>query len=691
MKSSAGPVPIRRAPGLKGNRHNQTAPLQKPNMKRTRRTQNGTVVPDDAFKYLLLTALLLVVILHLLAAYWATPYLWGVHHLHFFPGWLRWILTLVVMAVFIPHVNRLSADFFESAFGSLKKTLARFGKYRLFAAAGLASLPLFWFLRTKLFLLGDGYFILGILPEGQMPPTELLDRIVHHHFFRLLDGIFPGVDPSFSYVIPSVIGGGIFIFLILTLSDFLGKGGIQKILIFSALATLGSVELFFGYVESYTLLLLSLTLYVLFSILHLRGKTSVIPPLLALVLSIALHLLAVVLIPSFVYAILWKWRKGERKLLRLSNILSFLACLGIICWIVWRFFLVRFEGVGYSGLLPLLPSAETGFTLFSGAHLGELANLLLLISPVGLMLCLFFAFQTSRYRAFKDPILNFLLISSLSGLLLVFVYDFHWGNADWDLMSFPGMFLTLWGILLFVKVGSRWPNFRNYALILITVGLFHIIPWILVNAGTQMSVDRYVMTATNDKHLLGAKGGGMWRVARILEAAGFPGKAEELLKLGIKRNPQELGCYSYLGKMLYSQGRYDEAKFHLERALQLKPDSPEVQFNLGRVYLRTDDLQKAILQLEQAKEEYGDDQVFVITLSKAYLGVGRPKDAQTLLSDFLATNEESATMRGLLGTSFYLQKDFSNAKRDWERALQLDPNEPLAKTGLEQLRRITEE
>ncbi len=648
-------------------------------------------VSDKPFKNVFLPVLSFIVLAHLLSAYWGIPYLWGIHHLHFFPGYVAWILTAATLSLFITPVNRFLLKFLESILEPLGKLLGGARRYPVFVAAGLLSIPVFWLLRTRLFLLGDGYFILGTLPDGLITPAEPLDRAIHHLFYRLLTGVSPGADVSLAYTILSVLCGGAFVFLILALSDRLGKTGFQKTLIFCSLLSLGSIQLFFGYVESYTLLLLSLTLYIALSILHLQGKISAALPFLALILSIALHVLAVVFIPSFVWLVLRARHKGGSRSPGWFTFLSLGICLGIICYAVWRFFLVKFEGVGFSGLLPLLPSEKTSFTLFSGAHLAEFVNGLFLVSPVGITLYLFFGFYALKLRSPRSPVSNFLLISSLSALALVFVYDCHWGSADWDLMSFPGIFFTLCGALLFIRWGGRWPRFKSYALTLMAVGFFHTVPWVLVNADRHRSLDRYLITATNDIHLLGAEGGGMWRIARILESAGFPGKAEEVLKEGIRRNPRELGCYTHLGRMLYSQERYDEARLFLKQALELEPDSRWVQFSLGLVCLETGELEEAIHYLEQAREEHADDQAFIVTLSKAYLRVGRIQEAINALQDFAAKHGESATIRGLLGTSFYMLDDFSGAKEQWQRALKLDPNEQRAKLGLEQLRELQEE
>jgi hypothetical protein len=573
------------------------------------------------------------------------------------------------------------------------------------------SIPLFWALRTKFFLLGDGYFKLAAVSKGVITPTEPLDGIIHHQFYRLLTFISPGIDPSFSYTILSVACGGIFVFLILCLSDLLGGTAFKKVLIFSSLLTLGSIELFLGYVESYTILLVGLTLFILFSILYLQGRANIIFSFFVLGFSIGVHVSAIVFIPAFLYVIFWKWRKEKWRSIDIFTLLSLLGCLAIIFLAMSKVFLMEGEGNRFGQFLPVLPSAKTSFTMFCGAHFWEFINQLLLISPVGTLLFLFFLFYTLKFKSFtvrlrspslskvegKDPILSFLLISSLLGLLLVFIYNGRLGNADWDLRSFAGIFFTLFGMLIFVKWGSQWSRFKNYGLILIAVSFFHTIPWIMVNANKQMSADRYIMTSVNDRHILSTKGGGMWRMARVLWMAGLIKERDEILKEGIKRNPFELGCYSLLAQSLNLQRKYDEAIFYLEEALKLRPDSKEIRLNLGQTYVNNDELEKAIFHMEKIKGEYECDSAFVISLATAYMGAKRLKDAKNILQECLSKNsefgsigQESATIRGLLGTIFFMQRDVPNAKKEWEIALKLNPGESRAQEGIEKIRKLEE-
>jgi len=657
---------------------------------KVKNTQAKVSFPEWGFKYVFLPVLLALVVAHLFASYFGVSFMWGIHHLHFFPKWVGWISTFAVILFFIPCINSFMLKVFESIFMKFKGVFSKTEKHSLYILLSLLCLPAFWLLRTKLYLLGDGYFKIRALPSGDLVPTEWLDGVVHLEFYRLLSRISPDLDPSCSYSVLSVLCGGVFVFLILVLSDLLGKTNFQKVLIFSLLFSLGSIQLFFGYVESYTLLLVGLTSFLLFSVLHLRGKASIMLPLITLVLNIGFHVSALVLVPTFFYLLFGKSQKERKGPVYLLTVVSLIVCFVLIFLAIWKVFFLGAEGGGFSRFLPLFPSAKTAFTMFCGEHISEFANQLLLISPAGILSFLFFLFYMVKYKDLKDPLLNSLLISSVFSLIFIFIYDSKLGRMDWDLRSFPGIFFTLLGILLFMRYGNQWRRFRNYGLILIMVSFFHTVPWVLVNANRQMSVDRYLLIAKDDPHAQGKDDLGVWRVGRILDYAGLPEEAEEVFKHGLDKNPTDLGNYSFFGKHYFEQGNYDQAILYLKKAIKLEPRSHTIRFLLGRAYAKKMDYQKALPHLEMVKDTYGDDPLLVRDLAMAYLVSSRAEDAEGILKEFLTKNPESGLIHGLLGTTFFLLGDTSSARREWELASKLTPDESYARNALEMLRKMTE-
>jgi Flp pilus assembly protein TadD len=647
--------------------------------------ESKCTVAEGKFRYIFLPLALLLVVWHLVPLYMWSPSLWGIHSLYFFPRWLCGILILIAVDFFIPPVNNFVLKLFDSLLDFVQKIPSQIGKRRFFLVCGILSLPVFWLLKTKLFLLGDGYLKISDVVSGRLTYTEPLDGIIHHQFYLLLNTLHPGINPSFSYTILSVLGGGIFIFLILELSDLLGETTFTKILIFSSLFTLASLELFFGYVESYSILLVGLTLFILLSLLYLNDKINIIFVFLVLCFSIGIHVSAIVLIPAFLYLIYWKWRKREKRYFDPFSAISLLGCLAITFAAIWKVFLMEGPNNRFGQFIPLYSAIGNKFTLFSPAHIGEMVNQLLLVSPVGILLFLFFLYYMLKSKSFRDPFLNFLLISALAGLFLIFVYNAHLGIADWDLRSLPGIFVSLLGMLLFLRWGSRWVRFKNYGLILIAVSLFHLIPWILLNANAQMSLDRYIMSTLHDPHLLYVRGGGIWRAGRVVVQAGFPERAVELLKEGMERDPEEIGNYSYIAVILSGQKRWDESIYYLQKALKVEPNSRIIRSHLARIYLIKGELDQAISALGDAQLAQPSDSILVLDLAKPLIKGNRLKEAKQILQNYLEKNEGTASLHGLWGLILFMQKDTTDAQTEWEEALRLNPNEPVSLKGMKEL------
>ncbi len=648
------------------------------------------MVTEGIFQYVFMPGLLILVICHWLSLFWMTPVLWGIHSLYFFPRWVGWVLTLVTISFFIPPANKFWLKLFESFLGFLWRFFSKINKRRLYLAASLLSLPVFWLFRTKLFLLGDGYLKLSNVTAGVITATEPLDGILHHQFYLLLTYFSPGINPSYSYTIPSVLCGGVFIYLILRMSDLLGETAFEKVLIFISLLTIGSLELFFGYVESYTILLTVLTLFVLLSILYLKNRINIIFPFLALCFGIGIHVSSIVFIPALFYLMFWKWRREGKDFFTVFSVISILGCLVVIFLAFWYVFLSEGEGNSFEQFIPLFSSAATKFTLFSPAHLNEIVNQLLLVSLVGILLFLFFLFYVVKYKFLRNPIINYLLLSSLAGLFLIFVYNAHLGIADWDLRSLPGIFVTLAGILLFIKWGNQWSKFANYGLILIAVSFFHVIPWIALNTNTRMSVDRYVMTSINDPHLLSVRGGGIWRAARALVHAGFQERAIDIFKYGIEKDPTEIANYSYIAIYLSSQKRWDEAIVYLQKALKMEPQSKMVRSHLVDLFLLKGETDKALFYLDNIKLDQPSDSTLVVNLARPLLRAERFGETKQILQDYLNKNPGTAAIHGLMGMVLFFEKDESSAQKEWEKALRLNPNESVSLKGIKKLKKIKE-
>lgn len=283
-------------------------------MKKDQKVKESEVnrgISERVFNRVFLPWTAILVLLHLITIYIAPAYMWGVHFYHFFPVWIGWVLSLTIFALLIPGLNEFLYERLEIVAKKIKTPFTKLGENKTFLIVSLLSLPIFWIFRTRLYLLGDGYFRIQDLPEGKLHLAEWLDGFIHLAIYRMMNKLIPSWTPELTYSIISILCGGLFVFLSLKLSSLLGKNGFQKVLIFFFLVSLGSMELFFGYVESYSILQVALLIYILFAVLYLSGKTSILPLLLALVISIGLHISSLVFIPSFIY-LLWESIRGTK-------------------------------------------------------------------------------------------------------------------------------------------------------------------------------------------------------------------------------------------------------------------------------------------------------------------------------------------------------------------------------------------
>jgi len=699
----------------------------------------------------------ILILSHLLTMYIAPPYMWGVHFYHFFPAHLGWILTLATLAILIPGVGEFLYERVAALAEKIKKPFASLGQNKAFLILSLFSLPIFWIFRTRLHLLGDGYFRLSDLPQGKLHLQEWLDGLIHLVVHRVMSKLIPVWTPELSYSIISILCGGVFVFLSLKLSSLLGKTGLGKVLIFFFLVSLGSIELFFGYVESYTILQVVLLAYILFSALYLSGKISILPALLAFVMSIGLHIASLLFAPSFIYLLLKKRStigkekishslkdvpapptSSKRRKVRAEKerskikpalkapilIALILSSVVILFWVYKVATGLEETGKGIF-ILPLKATESYPFGMFSLAHISEFVNQLLLLSPLGISLIIFFLFFKIKFRfygrltqlrsrgEFEDRLTNFLILATFFALIYLFVFNFTLGSADWDLRSSPAPFLGLLGVLLFLRWGekqsavhspstslrtspqsadphpkmSAGKRFKAWALIFIWFSLFHTLPWILINASHSRSVARYLLIQENDPHPVDETGYNPYKIARILRLADVPEKVEEMYLRAIERNPYDTLTYFNLAVYYHKNQHLDQAIFILDTLLKIDPAYPKANWLIGNIYVKREEYAKALPYLEQAFHFLADNVDFLYDLGASYYSTNQPEKAEACALQIIELTPEYLEAYHLVGLARAIRGDFESARQAWEYILSVDPDDSVAIDNLKKLDR----
>ncbi len=272
-------------------------------------------------------------------------------------------------------------------------------------------------------------------------------------------------------------------------------------LTFGAMASLGLLQLFFGYVENYSFAAAGMVLYLGMGVGLLRGRGSLWGASAVLGLTVAFHPSTLVLVPSLLY-LAWHHAGGRAGIPgRLGRALFQIG---------WPMALVLVGVVGMMeagghGIRVLLSTDRPGggdarwfvplfetttrwerYTMFSWAHLRDFLNEQMLVAP-GVLPGLVVAVWGLRRegllgRVLQDPVGRFLLWAAAAHLALTWVWNPDYGGQrDWDLFSLAAIPTTLffvWAVARALPTSRlRWAGLLPW---LVLQGL-HTAAWIYQN------------------------------------------------------------------------------------------------------------------------------------------------------------------------------------------------------------------
>ncbi len=538
----------------------------------------------------------IVVLIHALSSFFPKERLWGINQLAYVPLIPRGMIIILAFLILVPKVNKMFYDLLAGFFNLVDKSLKRINRYYKYIFFSLISIIPFWFFKTKTYLLGDGYLRGNeIMAKMKFPVTEPLDFYLHALVYRFLK-----LDAYQTYTLISCLAGALFVFLALWLSHILGKENREKIFAFVVLISMGSVQLFFGYIESYSLVYVGIMAYFLFSLWFLEGKGSIIFPSLALLFSISLHLSALYLLPSLIYLCMAKSRKEEKAF----NFKSVFSVALIILVVGTGLFILSLRHPTKTGpasyFISLLGSPKDPYSLFSFAHLVDMINEQLLLSPAGIILWAMVIFLARKVN-FKNKAVIFFMIVIIFSFMFAFIMDPKLGYArDWDLFSSTGLGYTVLGIyLVFDYCKQAKIKKLNYIIMAVTsTALFCTLPWIYVNAQEHKSVERFKALLDLDVE---RSGYGHEILAIYYEDRGLLNEEMEEWKKGVSVGENERYIIN-LGNSYMDLGRYPEAIATYKKAIRLNPNSARVYNNLGAALSHLGEYEEAGKQYQMSIE-----------------------------------------------------------------------------------------
>lgn len=577
------------------------------------------------------------VIMHIVASFFPQERLWGLNLLYYVPSFFRWFFTGFVLLILFPPVNRFIANLIAKLLTQAENRLRNTNKYFKYGLISIASFFPFWIFRIKTSLLGDSSLRASeILMGVKFSPTEPLDFYLHSLLSRYLK-----LAPFTSYAILSCLAGVLFVYLVLLLSDLMGKSGQEKLLIFSVLATMGANQLFFGYVESYTLMYVALVGFILFSLYYLKGKCGFFLPGLIFLLSLSLHLSAICLLPALLYLGIAKRSHDQGAINRIFAYSNIILMVLILLIVGSGLLIIRNYSPPESDfgkfLISLSGTNEDTYSLFSISHLLDFLNHQLLVSPLGIAIWVILGLSFWKRINFKRGEVVFPLILSLCALVFGLVVDPKLGYPrDWDLFAFTGLGYTILGIYLLFDVlkEGELKRLKYLTLALVSTALVSSLPWIYVNATEQKTVER---------------------LNHVLE---LDGKRSAL--------GHESLAYYYRNK-----GEKEKEIEEWKKAIALM-EKPRYLKNLGVVYIGVGKFQEGVWQLEKVLEKEPNDHLTHCDLGKVYAALKRYEDAKRQFQKAIELQPDNPVYYENLGFFFLKLKSYEESKKTFQKGIQVD-------------------
>ncbi len=561
------------------------------------------------------------------------------------------------------------------------------------------SLSFVIFMGTTHFL-GDGYQLLSRLADNAAT-LKIWDKgaaILYSTVYTLL-GEGGEAGALTAYRIVSVVSGMVMLAAIIILSRPLFKYNLSRFLFAFGLATGGYMLMFFGYVENYPLLIVSLMIYGLLGMLVVRGIVSrwwLLPPF---AVAVSLHIFGITLLPSLVY-IFARHTGWGRRLENLSGKTAVLAAvpLVVIGGVIYYFVYTHSYFFTFA-LMPLFPDRFTvdNDWLFSFKHIVDTVNLLIMMVP-GLAVTAAVWWLSSRdSTAERRSEYIFLWILFLSTLLVIYIFNPGIGMPrNWDLFAISGVPLA---ILCFYYLLNRPQPISLFATALvIMLGLMVLFPRVMAQVSSATAIahfenymDMDPVRSRNARRLLidYYRTSGQTSLAEREQAKAWEDYPESRLNRqgkdlmyngnyaeacsyfqeAMEINPIYHDAYANLGGCLLALGKHDSALVLCRIADGLNPYNAATLNNIGTACLRIDNYEEARSYFRKALNVDSLKTNSLIGLATAELKLGDFDQSLDCLARLFADRQLPFDVFRQAGDAFVEAEAFEQARQAYRFAL----------------------
>jgi tetratricopeptide (TPR) repeat protein len=622
------------------------------------------------------TFLVVFVVAAFLASFFAGGAIWGLSAYRFMS--INWGLLIALFVLILQ--NGSIADRVAGALSSA-------GRIRGAAYIWAAVLIILAFLlRSNHDLWGERLIASQSIESGLLfHPNAPLGMLVNHLFFRAANNLFL-LTASASTALLSIIAGGCFVIGAFSLvGTFFPDDRNDRAVAASLLLCNGYIIIFFGGGGNAPLAALFSLLFLVSALLHLRGKLPLLVPASLFLVAVLSHISAIYLLPALVYLLVRGFGRSGRKGEALN------ACFVTAgAWIVVEIaahVLWKVPGPARNLLNRALASITvTGGDLAAQSILGAL-NTLLIIGPATVAaLALLAARSGPRVREGSDTLREdrgFLAAAVIPAFLLCILAGWRVEHGlRWYILASTGPAFAAFTLLSLRRLFGEGTLFRRAAAMLAVLGIFHILPLVLINAMPDAAERRLLslpLPEGQSETILGVRALGR----NELEPA-----ERWLIEAARKDSLNDLARY-HLGRVYMKQDFYMKAINSFHEAHTLRPGSIQYRFDLAEALIEYGWYEEAVGQLEFLTDAYPDSIRFWRRLGYARNHGGMFELAIAAYERVLLmepSNEDNvlALVSAVTNRGTELQKEgnVDEARRHYELAIGLYPTGWAAQNNL---------
>jgi tetratricopeptide (TPR) repeat protein len=636
----------------------------------------------------------ILILLHGLPFIFKGAGFWGLDQWKYLRGPWVWPVLILGSLLLLPPVSSRLARLLEG----LDRFAATERPKRTALLFFLVYLPvasfILWTFRNATHFLGDGYLWANHLMRD-IVLREPVSTWMYRGIYRGLSAvrIFGEINPVRSSAITSVAAGLVFFYFVHRTARVLYEKRGDYILVMASLLSCGAVMLFFGYVETYPPVAAGVMAFLYFSLKWFRHGGSIVPAVLALLVTMTLHLSAVALLPGLLFLLHVNAGKGVEQR-SLARVLSLAVVAGFAALLLLQA-AGAFGGFFNEHFLPLFtaPSRQdVAYPFFSFRALFDNINELLLICPLVVLLPLLLragrrqkSIDTGQKGKAKDrkpaPAgdreyeRTFLIISALFYFLVFAVFNKVIGTSrDWDLFSPLAFPLVLWIALLIRDV---FPDRRSeFTVLVAAVIITHSAPWIVLNTDLVRSEKRFVDLCDNGYWSNRARGYGYSTLGRYNRLTGHTLPAIQYYGRAAAHDPGNWKYNYYIGEMYSGLNKHGAALEHYFKVLEQKGDHFEALYNAGVSYLELGQSSEAEPYFNRALEVEPTSAATMQYVGYIHIVKGRPREAVDIYLRAVELELANPQYHVNLARAFVAYGDIDSARRHIDAARSIDPRVP---------------